>query len=112
MSALALTDHGGMYGSVEFYKEARAAGIKPIIGCLLTGQEIVTAGGVARVEDIRTGDFVLTHKGRFRRVVRTMRRPYAGQGYSVTLSGTSRRSLTLTEEHPILIRTPDGAVDW
>lgn len=32
MQALALTDHGGMYGSLEFYKTARAAGIKPIIG--------------------------------------------------------------------------------
>ncbi|GAC1447107.1 MAG: DNA polymerase III subunit alpha [Ktedonobacterales bacterium] len=32
MDALALTDHGGMYGSIEFYKQARAAGIKPILG--------------------------------------------------------------------------------
>ncbi|HEY7985176.1 MAG TPA: PHP domain-containing protein, partial [Ktedonobacterales bacterium] len=32
MSALALTDHGSMYGSLEFYKQARAAGIKPILG--------------------------------------------------------------------------------
>jgi DNA polymerase III subunit alpha len=32
MSALALTDHGGMYGSIEFYKKAREAGIKPILG--------------------------------------------------------------------------------
>jgi DNA polymerase III subunit alpha len=32
MRALALTDHGGMYGSIEFYKKARAAGIKPILG--------------------------------------------------------------------------------
>ncbi len=30
--ALALTDHGAMYGTLEFYREARAAGIKPIIG--------------------------------------------------------------------------------
>ncbi len=30
--ALALTDHGVMYGVIEFYKEAKAAGIKPIIG--------------------------------------------------------------------------------
>ena len=29
---LALTDHGVMYGAVEFYKKAKAAGIKPIIG--------------------------------------------------------------------------------
>ncbi len=32
MDALALTDHGGMYGSIEFYKACKAAGIKPIIG--------------------------------------------------------------------------------
>jgi DNA polymerase-3 subunit alpha len=33
MTALALTDHGVMYGAVAFYKACRARGIKPIIGC-------------------------------------------------------------------------------
>ncbi len=33
MDSLAITDHGVMYGVVEFYKEAKARGIKPIIGC-------------------------------------------------------------------------------
>ena len=33
MPAIALTDHGNMYGAVEFYKAAKARGIKPIIGC-------------------------------------------------------------------------------
>ena len=33
--AVAVTDHGAMYGAVEFYKAAKAAGIKPIIGCEL-----------------------------------------------------------------------------
>ncbi len=32
MNALALTDHGAMYGIVEFYKACKAAGVKPIIG--------------------------------------------------------------------------------
>ncbi|MBR5529094.1 MAG: DNA polymerase III subunit alpha [Oscillospiraceae bacterium] len=32
-SAIAITDHGVMYGCVDFYKAAKAAGIKPIIGC-------------------------------------------------------------------------------
>lgn len=32
MNALAVTDHGNMFGAVEFYKKARAAGIKPIVG--------------------------------------------------------------------------------
>ncbi len=33
MDSLALTDHGVMYGSVEFFAKAKDAGIKPIIGC-------------------------------------------------------------------------------
>ncbi|MFD1178344.1 DNA polymerase III subunit alpha, partial [Paenibacillus puldeungensis] len=33
MTALALTDHGVMYGAVPFYKLCKAHGIKPIIGC-------------------------------------------------------------------------------
>lgn len=33
MDSIALTDHGAMYGAVEFYQKARKAGIKPIIGC-------------------------------------------------------------------------------
>jgi len=33
MSALALTDHGVMYGAIAFYKACLAQGIKPIIGC-------------------------------------------------------------------------------
>src|SRR5437764_15230213 len=32
MPALALTDHGVMYGAIHFYKECRKAGIKPILG--------------------------------------------------------------------------------
>jgi DNA polymerase-3 subunit alpha len=32
-SALALTDHGTLSGAIEFYKKAKKAGIKPIIGC-------------------------------------------------------------------------------
>lgn len=32
MSAMALTDHGAMYGAIEFYQECKDAGIKPIIG--------------------------------------------------------------------------------
>ncbi|MCJ8010177.1 DNA polymerase III subunit alpha [Paenibacillus sp. KQZ6P-2] len=40
MKALALTDHGVMYGAVPFYKACKSAGIKPIIGC----EAYLTAG--------------------------------------------------------------------
>ena len=33
MPALAITDHGNLFGAIEFYQKATAAGIKPIIGC-------------------------------------------------------------------------------
>ncbi len=33
MEALAITDHGNLYGSIEFYKKCKEVGIKPIIGC-------------------------------------------------------------------------------
>jgi len=36
MDSLALTDRDGLYGAVQFYEKATAAGIKPIIGCDLT----------------------------------------------------------------------------
>ena len=35
MPAIAMTDHGNMFGAVDFYQKAYAAGIKPIIGCEL-----------------------------------------------------------------------------
>lgn len=33
MPAIAITDHGNMYGAIKLYKEAKNQGIKPIIGC-------------------------------------------------------------------------------
>src|SRR5205085_592437 len=33
MPAVAVTDHGNLFGAIEFYQEATRAGIKPIIGC-------------------------------------------------------------------------------
>jgi DNA polymerase-3 subunit alpha len=43
MDAVAITDHGNMYGVLPFYKQAKAHGIKPIIGC-----EVYVAGPKGR----------------------------------------------------------------
>ena len=42
-TAVAITDHGVMYGCIDFYKAAKAAGVKPIIGC----EVYVTRRGMA-----------------------------------------------------------------
>jgi DNA polymerase-3 subunit alpha len=43
MPAVAMTDHGNLFGAIEFYQAARKAGIKPIIGC-----EVYVAPGSMR----------------------------------------------------------------
>ena len=49
MPAVAMTDHGVLYGVVDFYKKATAEKIKPIIGC-----EVYIAPGSMRQKDTRT----------------------------------------------------------
>ncbi|MDP2138772.1 MAG: PHP domain-containing protein, partial [Candidatus Didemnitutus sp.] len=47
MRSLALTDHGNLYGAIEFYNQAKAKGIKPLIGCelyLAPGSRLERAG--------------------------------------------------------------------
>ena len=55
MSSVAITDHGVMYGAVDFYKAARAKGIKPIIGC----EAYIASGN--RTDRTRTPDRPLHH---------------------------------------------------
>ncbi|MBE5941717.1 MAG: DNA polymerase III subunit alpha [Lachnospiraceae bacterium] len=51
MDSIAITDHGVMYGVIDFYKAARAEGIKPIIGC-----EVYVAPGSRFDREIGKGD--------------------------------------------------------
>ena len=54
-TAVAITDHGVMYGVVDFYKECKKKGIKPIIGC-----EVYLAEG-SRFDKKHTGRYFNTH---------------------------------------------------
>ena len=51
MDALAITDHGVMYGAIDFYKACKANGIKPIIGC-----EVYVAPGSRFDREASRGD--------------------------------------------------------
>lgn len=51
MNSLAITDHGVMYGVIDFYRAAADAGIKPIIGC-----EVYVAPGSRFEKDAAVGD--------------------------------------------------------
>src|SRR3989344_1706955 len=53
MGAVALTDHGVLYGAVEFFKEATKAGIKPIIGEELYVTPYSRLEKRAKIDDLR-----------------------------------------------------------
>ena len=52
MGAVAITDHGSMFGVIDFYKAAKAEGIKPIIGC-----ELYVASGSRHNKEYRPDNF-------------------------------------------------------
>lgn len=72
-------------------------------GCFLKGARVRTNEGEKPIEDICVGDKVLTHKGSYRSVYRTMKRPYKGKIYKIKYYGDSGAELKVTNEHPLFI---------
>ncbi|KMY66390.1 DNA polymerase III subunit alpha [Desulfocarbo indianensis] len=56
MHAAAITDHGNMFGVVNFYLKAKAAGIKPVIGC-----EVYVAPNDRRQHETKPGQPIANH---------------------------------------------------
>lgn len=72
-------------------------------GCFLAGALVKTDKGEKKIEEIRVGDKVFTHKGRYRNVYHTMQRSYNGKIFSIQYYGNSKAKLQVTEEHPLLV---------
>ena len=119
---LCISDHGMMAAVPSQIKYCKASGkkddpykdkaLKPIFACLTAGNFIITSEGAKDIKDIEVGDYVLTHKGRFRKVLRTMSRICSEPLYKIKLAGSNKKWLTITGEHPILIRDIKGNVNW
>jgi len=67
--------------------------------CFPAGVCVYTKTGVVPIEDIKTGDVVLTHKLRWRKVVGVSKREYCG---GITTIQSGGRSVTATSNHPFL----------
>lgn len=111
MDYLCVTDHGMMGVIPRQIRACEKVGIKSIFGCLLKGQTIITIDGVKSVEEVKVGDLVLTHKGRYRPVISTMSRNFIGDVVSINLT-SGKKVLRLTDEHPVLIRNYKGNISW
>lgn len=70
--------------------------------CFPPGTMIATTRGNRPIEDIRLGDAVLTHKGRWRPVRRTMRKPFSGALCTIDAHGLTT-PLRVTPEHPMAV---------
>ena len=78
--------------------------------CLPSWVEIFTYEGLKQIRDVRVGDKVLTHAGRFKPVTQVFRRRYTGRIFSFKTLGNVE-PLTVTEGHPILIYA-SGKTEW
>lgn len=68
--------------------------------CCLPGTEIVTIRGLVPIEEIRVGDRVLSHTGRWRRVTKTFQNPVHDQAFEIQAKGFD--PLRVTGNHPVL----------
>lgn len=88
-------------GDAGYFNNSIPTVIDPFAGhnCLPAGTKIIIPGGVKSIEDIRIGDSVLTHNGRYQKVINTFKHDNADNIYEIDIAGNPK--LTITEGHPI-----------
>ena len=101
--------HGfeSLYNSI-YYAKNNYDGVIHIypLSCLTGDAQITTKGYISKsIKDIKMGDKVLTHKGRFRRVTKTFCRDYGKEILNIDCGGLMR--LNITPEHQILALRKD-----
>jgi len=69
--------------------------------CLLPCELINTMDGYKKICDIKENDFVLTHKRRFKKVIRVFERNYTGYLYKI--KSNFNEEIIVTEGHPLLL---------
>ncbi|MBI2020157.1 HK97 family phage prohead protease [Candidatus Daviesbacteria bacterium] len=92
------------------YTQVDELSLQEITICLPFGSKIWTLVGLKNIEDIKVGEFVLTHKSRFKPVVKTFKR-FTDEEI-VVLKTDFGNVLKATKEHPVLVREEfDGQVN-
>lgn len=79
-----------------------------LMNCLPPSENIITDSGVKSIAEVKEGDAVWTHNGKFRKVVKTMSRDFEGELVTLKRARNSK-ILRLTEEHPVLVQYGKGS---
>ena len=84
-----------------------ALGDEEHFGCFFAGAPVSTISGQKPIEDVVEGDVVLTHKGNYKKVLKTFTSLYSGTKVIVSVLGLPH-DIECTEEHPFLVVKRDG----
>lgn len=95
----ALAEYQALYG-----EDVGRAQFRQEYLCIPSGEMVVCHDRAKAIEDIRPGDAVLTHTGRFRRVERVMQREYVGPMVRIEVYGSP--DIVCTPEHPVYVCNP------
>lgn len=100
--AFALTEHGHMASVPDFYLAFKKAKVKPILGCFLPEQRVLTADGITSIWAVNERTQVITDQNRPRQLLNRQSRLYDGEVVRVKAWGVEE--IVATPEHPFMVR--------
>lgn len=74
-----------------------------VFRCFLPEEKVEVLNGFRKIEDIKIGDLVKTHKDRYRKVIKVYKTPY-NQKKEILWINTANSTIKCTPEHPFLIK--------
>lgn len=83
------------------------------ISCLCPGTKIYTKRGIVPIEDVRIGDEVITHKGRWKKVFNVVEKHFSGKMTNIKVTGYSGdiNDYRFVDDHELYV-SKDGRWQW
>lgn len=83
------------------------------VSCLRPGTKIYTNKGIVNIEDVKEGDEVITHKGRWRKITKVIKKEFSGWSTNLQLQGYSDNTndYKFVDNHELYIQR-NGEWDW
>lgn len=98
-----IIEEGDVIEAEDVKKAMSSDNIK--ISCFTEDTEVQTLEGMKKIKDIKVGDKVLTHTGKYQDVLQTFENDYNGE--MIEINGVKS-----TPNHPYLVKLPNGDIEW
>lgn len=98
-----IIEEGDVIEAEDVKKAMSSDNIK--ISCFTEDTEVQTLDGMKKIKDIKVGDKVLTHTGKYQDVLQTFENDYNGE--MIEINGVKS-----TPNHPYLVKLPNGDIEW